>query len=168
MDTSADRVTLRLREAAAGVEALRKLPVWAQGGQAQGHLIPLGEIATVRRGTVDPPTSAIRHDGHPALALAISMADGGNVLDLGKRVAARIHEIEPQLPLGVHLARINDQSQVVGKDVGEFQGSFLASARHRAVGRQLPVAGLAHRDRGGDQRAARARRRARGHAAARH
>ncbi len=120
VDTSTDRVTLRLREAAAGVEALRKLPV-----QAQGHLIPLGEIATIRRGIADPPTSALRYDGRPALALAISMADGGNILDLGKRVAARVQEIEPQLPLGVHLARINDQSQVVGKDVGEFQDSFL-------------------------------------------
>jgi multidrug efflux pump len=120
VDTSADRVTLRIREAAAGVDALRKLPV-----QAQGHLIPLGEIATVHRGTVDPPASVLRHDGHPALALAISMADGGNILDLGKQVAARLREIEPQLPLGVHLARINDQSQVVAKDVGEFQDSFL-------------------------------------------
>ena len=122
VETSADRVTLRLREAAAGVDALRKLPV-----QAQGHLIPLGEIATIRRGTVDPPASVLRHDGHPALALAISMADGGNILDLGKRVATRLREIEPLLPLGVHLARINDQSQVVGKDVGEFQDSFLAA-----------------------------------------
>ncbi len=122
VETSADRVTLRLREAAAGADALRKLPV-----QAQGHLIPLGEIATIRRGTADPPTSALRYDGRPALALAISMADGGNILDLGKRVAARLQEIEPQLPLGVHLARINDQSQVVAKDVGEFQNSFLAA-----------------------------------------
>lgn len=120
VDTSADRVTLRLREAAAGVDALRKLTV-----QAQGHLIPLGEIATIRRGTVDPPASVLRHDGHPALALAVSMADGGNILGLGERIAARLHEIEPQLPLGVHLARINDQSQVVAKDVGEFQDSFL-------------------------------------------
>ena len=120
VETGSDRVSLRVREAAAGVDALRKLPI-----QAQGHLIPLGEIATVKRGTSDPPVSTLRYDGRPALALAISMADGGNILDLGKRVAERLRQIEPELPAGVSLARINDQSTVVQKDVGEFQESFL-------------------------------------------
>jgi len=122
VEAGSDRIALRTQDAASGVEALRRLPI-----QAGGHLIALGEIATVRRGTVDPPVSALRHDGRPALALSISMAEGGNVLDLGKRVAARLWEIEPALPLGVHVARINDQSQVVAKDVGEFQASFLAA-----------------------------------------
>ncbi len=122
VETGGDRIALRTRDAMGGVEALRLLPV-----QAQGHLIPLGEIATIRRGTVDPPLSALRHDGRPALALAISMAEGGNVLDLGARVASRLQEIEAGLPVGVTIARINDQSQVVAKDVGEFQASFLAA-----------------------------------------
>jgi multidrug efflux pump len=122
VETSADRVSLRVRDAAEGVEALRKLPV-----QARGHLVPLGEIATVRRGTADPTASALRYDGRPALALAVSMTDGGNVLDLGRRVTQRLREVEPTLPLGVQIAPANDQAAVVGKDVGEFQESFLAA-----------------------------------------
>ena len=55
----------------------------------------------------------------------VSMAAGGNILDLGQRVSARMAEIMPTLPLGVSAAAVNDQPLVVAKDVGVFEESFL-------------------------------------------
>jgi multidrug efflux pump len=120
IDTTHDRVYIRPENALTGVQGLREIPI-----PVGDHRIRLGDIATVSRGVVDPPVATMRVNGHPALGLAISMAQGGNILDLGKRVAARMQVITPTLPLGVSAIRVNDQSQVVAKDVAEFQESFL-------------------------------------------
>jgi multidrug efflux pump len=120
VDTAADRIRVRTRPALDGPAALAGLPV-----QAHGHLLRLGDFASIARTVADPPASTMRLDGHPAMGLGISMADGGNILDLGQRVAARLADIEPGLPLGIHLTRLNDQSQVVKLDIADFQESFL-------------------------------------------
>jgi multidrug efflux pump subunit AcrB len=120
VDTVHDRIYIRTTAALNGITSLAALPV-----QVHGHLIPLGDIATIRRGTVEPPVSALRFDGKPALGLAISMQQGGNILSLGSRIAARIQETSPTLPLGVKLSIVNDQSHVVARDVGDFEESFL-------------------------------------------
>jgi multidrug efflux pump len=119
-DTPGDRVYVRAGNGLEGVEALRAVPI-----QAGGRRLRLGDIASVSRGVVDPPVATMRVNGRPALGLTISMAQGGNILDLGQRVTAKMQTILPTLPLGVTAIRLNDQSQVVAKDVSEFQESFL-------------------------------------------
>jgi multidrug efflux pump len=120
VDTAQDRVYVRPGNSLDGVEALQAIPI-----SAGGHRVRLGDIATASRGVIDPPAATMRVNGKPALGLAISMAQGGNILDLGAAVAARMQAIAPTLPLGVTAVRLNDQSQVVAKDVAEFQESFL-------------------------------------------
>jgi multidrug efflux pump len=120
VDTAHDRIRVRTRPAAGAAETLAALPV-----QAHGHLLRLADIATVHRTTVDPPTSTMQFNGKPSLGIGITMADGGNMLDLGRQISAKLATIEPTLPLGVHLTAISDQSAVVAVDVGDFQESFL-------------------------------------------
>ncbi len=120
VETVQDRVYVRTRNAVDGETALRGIPI-----AAGGRRVRLGDIATISRGTIDPPSATVRVNGRPALALTISMAQGGNILDLGRRIAARMQVIAPTLPLGVNAIRLNDQSEVVAKDVAEFQESFL-------------------------------------------
>ncbi len=120
VETARDRIFVRTGAGIDGAAQLKQLPL-----QAGGRLVPLGDIATVTRGTVDPPVSAMRFKGKPALGLAISMADGGNLLDLGRRVEARLAEVAPTLPLGVQMGRVHDQAEVVAADVGDFQESFF-------------------------------------------
>jgi multidrug efflux pump len=122
VDTAHDRIHVRTRPALDGLAALAGLSV-----QTQGHLLRLGDIAEIRRETVDPPISTMHFNGQPALGLGIVMADGGNVLALGQAVAERIAAIEPTLPVGVHLARLNDQAAVVASDIGDFGQSFMAA-----------------------------------------
>ncbi len=120
VDTPHDRIRVRTRPALDGAGALAALPV-----NAGGHMLRLGDFAVITRGTVDPPVSTMRYNGKPALGLGISMAEGGNMLALGRQVADRIAQIEPALPLGVHIGKLNDQSAVVAIDVHDFQESFL-------------------------------------------
>ncbi len=119
-DTPHDRIYVRAGAGVDGTAALRAIPI-----AAGDKRLKLGDIATISRGTIDPPAATMRVNGKPALGLAISMTQGGNILDLGRAVAARMRTIEPTLPLGVAAMRVNDQSQVVAKDVAEFQESFL-------------------------------------------
>lgn len=120
VDTAHDRIRVRTHPSVDGPAALAALPI-----QAHGRLLRLGDLATISRGTIDPPNSTMRVNGQPALGLGISMADGGNILDLGHRIATRLTEIQPNLPLGVHLTRLNDQSAVVAADIDDFQESFI-------------------------------------------
>lgn len=119
-ETPHDRIYVRAANTLDGVESLKATPI-----QAGGRRLKLGDIATVSRGVIDPAAATVRVNGKPALELGISMAQGGNILELGKRVAERMQAIAPALPLGVEAVRINDQSAVVVKDVAEFQESFL-------------------------------------------
>jgi multidrug efflux pump len=120
VDTAQDRVYVRPGNSLDGVAALQAVPI-----PAGDRRVRLGDIATVSRGTVDPPAATMRVNAKPALGLTISMAQGGNILDLGRAIAARMQRIAPTLPLGVTSVRLNDQSEVVSKDVAEFQESFL-------------------------------------------
>jgi multidrug efflux pump len=120
VDTAHDRIRVRTRPALAAEDALAALPV-AVGGR----LLRLGDFATISRTTVDPPAATMHYDGKPALGLAISMADGGNMLELGRQVALRMAQIAPGLPVGVRIGRLNDQSAVVAADVGDFEEAFL-------------------------------------------
>ena len=55
VDTSADRINLRVTGAFAGVDAIAAVPV-----QADGRVFRLGDIATVKRGYEDPPSFIVR------------------------------------------------------------------------------------------------------------
>ena len=62
VDTARDRVYVRPGDSVDGVEASRAIPI-----SAGGHRVRLGDIATVSRGTVDPPAATMRVNGKPAL-----------------------------------------------------------------------------------------------------
>ncbi len=85
-----------------------------------GRTIRLLDIATVRRGTVDPAQPMFRVNGQPALGLAMSMQAGGDVLRLGKDVAHAMAEITADLPIGITPQLVADQSVTVSHAIDEF------------------------------------------------
>ncbi len=120
VDTSADRINLRVTGAFSGVEAIAAVPV-----QADGRLFRLGDIATVSRGYQDPPTFIVREGGKPALGLGVSMQEGENVLTLGARLEAAMAAIVAELPIGIEVTQIADQPRIVEHSVSEFVETFI-------------------------------------------
>lgn len=120
VETGSDRIHVRASAAVRSAEALANLPV-----QSHGRLLRLADLADITRTTADPPQPTMRLNGRPAMGIGITMADGANVVAVGQAVAQRVAGIEPGLPLGIHLARFNDQAKVVTADVDDFQESFL-------------------------------------------
>ncbi|HXD08027.1 MAG TPA: efflux RND transporter permease subunit, partial [Burkholderiaceae bacterium] len=75
---------------------------------------------TVQRAYVDPPQTKVRHQGKPVIALGISMAKGGDIIELGKHLTAAAAQARADLPAGIELSQIQDQPSAVSRSVGEF------------------------------------------------
>ena len=119
VDTSADRINVRVTGAFSGAEAIAAVPV-----QADGRVFRLGDIATVKRGYEDPPTFIVREGGKPAIGLGVSMADGANIITLGENLKAAIKSVTAELPVGIEVTQIADQPHIVDESVSEFVKSF--------------------------------------------
>ncbi|MDD9939180.1 MAG: efflux RND transporter permease subunit, partial [Myxococcales bacterium] len=83
----------------------------------------LGDLAEVTRGYVDPPTSAVGAGGVPALALAVSMRTGGNLVDLGERVQALYEALPERYPHGIEFQIAFFEPNTVDTRIDEFLGS---------------------------------------------
>ncbi len=91
---------------------------------ADGRLIRLGDIAEVRRGVSDPPQPLFRVNGQPAIGLAVAMREGGDILELGKRIRTEMAAIVADLPIGIEPVLVADQARTVDVAIGEFMESL--------------------------------------------
>ncbi|MGA8052907.1 MAG: efflux RND transporter permease subunit [Burkholderiales bacterium] len=89
-----------------------------------GRNIRLGDIAEVKRGYADPPDPLFRVNGKPAIALAIAMREGGDILALGGRLKAELAAIRADLPVGIEPVLVTDQAVVVDTAISEFTESL--------------------------------------------
>jgi multidrug efflux pump subunit AcrB len=120
VDTGVARVPLRVTGALDGVAAVAATPV-----EVGGRVFRLGDIATITRGTVDPPAFLIRQQGVPALAVGVVMEKGANIAHFGEALAQAKAEFAAQVPAGISFTQIADQPRVVEKAVSEFTRSFI-------------------------------------------
>jgi multidrug efflux pump subunit AcrB len=82
--------------------------------------IYLKDLATVRRGYVDPPGKVMRYDGELAVGLGISTVSGGNVVTMGEAIDQRVRELLGMLPLGIQFGIISLQSEAVVTAIDGF------------------------------------------------
>jgi multidrug efflux pump subunit AcrB len=118
-ETGATAIPVRITGALDGVSAVEAVPV-----AAGDRVFRLGDIATVRRGLIDPPRSLLREDGRPAIGIGVSMVQNGNIIALGEALDAAMEEIRAELPVGVTVDQIADQPHVVEHSIKEFVKSF--------------------------------------------
>jgi multidrug efflux pump len=133
----------------ASLEDIRNMPL-----RAGGLLLKLGDVAQVQRGPQDPAGPGLRVNGVPAVGLGVSMQAGGDIVALGRSLAAAAAAIQADLPVGVELVQIQDQPTVVQDSVQEFlivlgeaiaivlAVSLLALGLHRRPLRVDPRPGL--------------------------
>ncbi|MBB5691641.1 efflux RND transporter permease subunit [Roseomonas alkaliterrae] len=88
------------------------------------RIFRLGDLAQVRRGTADPPQPMFRVNGQPAIGLAVAMREAGDILALGRNIAAEMARIRAELPVGIEPILVADQAQTVDEAIGDFMGSL--------------------------------------------
>ena len=101
----------------------------------------LEDLAVISRGYVNPPESRVFASGAPAIALAISMRDGGNVVALGDGVVRELERLEAHYPIGIEFDIVRFQPEVIDNLVRSFAAS-LFQAIGIVVGVLLLVLGL--------------------------
>ena len=147
LNTGGEDVVLRVTGALHSVDELRALRI-----RAGPVTYRLEDVATVRRGYVDPPTMKM-HAGragqgvpgasHEVIGLGVTMVKGGDIIALGRELAAAEDRINAVLPVGIEMFKVADQPRAVSRSVGEFLGvlreallivlavSFLSLGLHR-------------------------------------
>ncbi|MBW1214431.1 efflux RND transporter permease subunit [Pantoea allii] len=113
--TDKENIALRVSGALTTVESLKAVTL--RIGQ---RFIPLSSIATITLQPAQPPSSTFRVNGEPAIGLAVSMAPSGNMLRFGQALNQRMTVIAGQLPHGINMIKIADQSTVVKTAVSGF------------------------------------------------
>src|SRR5712672_3238359 len=122
IDTQNQQVFIRLDGAFDGLQKIRDTPI-----TAGGRTLKLSEIADVERGYEDPATFLARHNGEPAMMLDVVMKERFNGLDLGKALLAEQKKLQANLPVGISVAKVMDQSAIVKEAVDEFQLKFFVA-----------------------------------------
>ena len=100
----------------------------------KGELVFLGDIVNIYRGYVEPRKSSVRINGKPGLAIGVNLKKGGNIIELGKEIDARLEYYETVFPWGFQIVRAASQDVVVGDSVDNFLGNL-----YQAVGVVLLV-----------------------------
>ncbi len=122
IDTQNQRVFIRLDGAFDDLQEIRDTPI-----TASGRTLKLSEIADVERGYEDPATFLARHNGEPAMMLDVVMKERFNGLDLGRALQVEQTRLQANLPAGISIAKVMDQSAIVKEAVDEFQLKFLVA-----------------------------------------
>jgi multidrug efflux pump len=92
--------------------------------RVNGRSFRLGDVATVRRGYADPPSTKMRHQGREVVGVAVTLRRGGNTVELGRGLDASVQRLQSQLPVGLEIATVADQPQVVRRSAAEFNRSL--------------------------------------------
>ena len=115
VETSSDRVQLRVTGSFETVKEIRDFPI-----RVAGSTFRIGDVADVYRGFNDPPAPRMRFMGEPAIGLAVSMKAGGDILMLGEALQGEFARLQQELPAGMELRKVSDQPAAVKTGVGEF------------------------------------------------
>ena len=112
------------------IEDIKKIIVSSE----KGELVFLGDIVNIYRGYVEPQKSSVRIDGKPGLAIGVNLKKGGNIIELGKEIDARLEYYQIVFPWGFEIVRAASQDEVVDDSVKNFLGNL-----YQAVGVVLLV-----------------------------
>src|SRR5215470_2097613 len=86
--------------------------------------IRLGDIAKITP-SVAPVYTIVTANGKPAVLLNVNRQPDGNTLDVANEVHAKIEEIRPTLPPGVHIEPFYDQSTIVRESIASVRDAVL-------------------------------------------
>lgn len=84
-----------------------------------GNIIRLKDVARVVR-EYPKPESYIKNNGKKCLLISMEMQQGNNIVQYGKDVNKTLAEFKKELPEGVNIERVADQTKVVGDSVNTF------------------------------------------------
>jgi len=83
-------------------------------------LVRVEDVLDIERGYVDPPSQMASYNGEPALMLAISLKEGGNIIELGKNVRSVLQRAQSVYPIGLDFNVMLFQPDIVETKIDTF------------------------------------------------
>lgn len=87
----------------------------------------LKDVANIKRAYTDPISSEFRVNNKSGIALAISMKEGGNIVDLGKSIKQKLKDFEGIFPVGIDTELVAFQPTLVENKINSFSASLVQS-----------------------------------------
>ncbi len=117
--TPHQNLPIRLTGSFDSVETVANLPV-----RIEGRTFRISDFARVTKGYIDPAEFKMRFNGKDVIGLGVTMSNKVDILALGKSLESTMADIEANLPIGVDVEKVADQSRVVNSAIGEFLRTF--------------------------------------------
>lgn len=92
-----------------------------------GREIRLGDVAQVEHGYLDPPSSLMRVNGLRAVGIGVASGSKDNVVAVGDAVAAKLHEIEQLLPVGIEIVPLYPENKIAAEANNGFILNLIES-----------------------------------------
>ncbi len=107
------------------VEDIRKMlvPVGTNGTQ----LVKLGDITTIKKGYIDPPSQKVRLNGKDAVSIHVNLKKNANVIQLGEEVNTVVNQWEQKLPVGLEVIRVSSLDTYIDNKVSNFITNLMQS-----------------------------------------
>ncbi len=92
-----------------------------------GGEVRLGDIATIERGYMDPPSNLMRVDGKRAIGIGVATGAKDDVVAVGNLVADHLKEMENLFPIGMDLKTIYPENQIADEANNGFILNLIES-----------------------------------------
>ncbi len=97
-------------------------------GNSNGtQLVKLGDITTIIKSYIDPPTQKIRINGKDAISLHVNLKENANIITLGEEVNKVVNEWQQKLPIGLEITRVSSLDTYIDFKVGDFIVNLMQS-----------------------------------------
>ena len=92
-----------------------------------GGEVRLGDIATIERGYMDPPSNLMRADGKRAIGIGVATGAKDDVVAVGNAVADHLKEMEQLFPIGMEMKTIYPENQIADEANNGFILNLIES-----------------------------------------
>ena len=92
-----------------------------------GGEVRLGDIATIERGYMDPPSNLMRVDGKRAIGIGVATGAKDDVVAVGNAVADHLKEMEQLFPIGMEMKTIYPENQIADEANNGFILNLIES-----------------------------------------
>ena len=120
IDLEYEKIVLEPSGNFSSLDDIRRAIITLPGSNA---IVRLEDLVTIERGYAEPIV-AMSATGEPAIGIAISLREGGSILELGRSVAETFDRARQIYPIGIELEKLLDQDEIVDEKIQSFVGNL--------------------------------------------
>ena len=123
LETGDQMLRVAVNDKVSSIDDLRNIII--QG--VNGDQFKLSDIANIEKAYNDPLRNTMFVNNEKAMSISLSMESGENIIALGKKVDAKMAEIQKDIPLGFHFEKVFFQPDKVRDSIHDFMWNLILS-----------------------------------------